>query len=511
MYKKDSYLKKILIELDKININRYDALYFIIYLLIKDNINNEYFKKYNFNYNINEKIILIILSNLDKIKLLHPEDTIGALYECFIIFESKRNMQLKGQFYTNKNMIKYIINDMDITKDKIICDPCCGSASFIIEYINIINKKYDNIQWENQINNILLYEIDNEVVNIAQLNILNKINLEININNINSLYDGIDNSDYIVSNPPFGIKNIEYNLCCNKIKDLKILSNQSEILFIELILSSLNKDGKAAIILPIMFLNKSHYKQIREYIINKFNLKKILIIIDCPFINTMLSLCILFIDNTGPTNNTEYYIYNKEINNNYEYINISKEDMIKNNYNYNYELYKIINNNNCILFKDIFKKINRTNRAASVGQQEGQYPFFTSSNIIKYSEHKDYYGALYIGMGGQPNINYCEGWASCADHVQPFELINNNYNIKYIYYYLKSNNYNLIKDLYKGSTIKHISLFNIYKIPIPIITLEEQNKIINLYEEYYNNKKNIEYLLLEEKEKLNNLFINNIK
>ena len=151
---------------------------------------------------------------------------------------------------------------------------------------------------------------------------------------------------------------------------------------------------------------------------------------------------------------------------------------------------------------DIFNILPKSKKPASYGKKEGLYPFFKSSNKIdSYIDIPDYNEeSIIIGDGGEPNINYAINF-STSDHCYILQSIDKNkYNNKYIYYYL-NNNLDILKPLYTGIGIKNISKENIKNIEIPIPSLENQEKIIDIEKEFNkyekikeDNNKQIEFI-----------------
>jgi type I restriction enzyme M protein len=129
-----------------------------------------------------------------------------------------------------------------------ILDPTCGTGGFLSMSIKYLNNKYNNtIDWSVNKHNIFGFDIDNNVKNMTLLNLLLETGQNFNetICKQDTLYNDlllidengnssniIDNIDIILANEPFGIKNINYNDCCDKIKNLKIKGNGCELLFL---------------------------------------------------------------------------------------------------------------------------------------------------------------------------------------------------------------------------------------------------------------------------------------
>lgn len=126
----------------------------------------------------------------------------------------------------------------------------------------------------------------------------------------------------------------------------------------------------------------------------------------------------------------------------------------------------------------LLKFLPKSKIKAGDGQEAGKYPFYTSSakltKKIDISNYKD--ESIILGSGGVPSLHYCnEAFATSTDC---FVLTKEDENIdlKYVYYYLKSN-MRLLDDGFKGAGLKHISKKYVSNIKIPIQPLENQRKI----------------------------------
>ena len=145
----------------------------------------------------------------------------------------------------------------------------------------------------------------------------------------------------------------------------------------------------------------------------------------------------------------------------------------------------------------------RSKRNTKYGNKQGKYPFFKSSIIVdSVVDVPDYEGeSIIIGDTGEANINYSNEF-SASDNC--FILQNKNkslLNLKYVYYYLY-NNLDIMKDLYIGNGVKHISAANIKGINIYIPSLEKQNEIVKYCENNDNNIKNLEEEIENNKQRM---------
>ena len=164
---------------------------------------------------------------------------------------------------------------------------------------------------------------------------------------------------------------------------------------------------------------------------------------------------------------------------------------------------KTVNYGNDIVVKalvDICKFLPKSKRPASYGQDQGKYPFYTSSLICnKYCDTYDYEDTcLIIGTGGNANIKYNNGFSCSADNFI-LTITDNTIISKYIYYYLLINICILEKG-FIGVSIKHISKEFIQNIQLPIPPIERQQEIIDYCENNDKLIKDLESSIRRDKE-----------
>lgn len=130
-------------------------------------------------------------------------------------------------------------------------------------------------------------------------------------------------------------------------------------------------------------------------------------------------------------------------------------------------------------FISLFKFAPKSKVKAGDGLDEGNFPFYTSSSILKKridkAQHFD--EALIFGTGGSASIHFSdEPFATSTDCIVAINE-DENLNTKYVYYYLFGN-IHLLERGFKGAGLKHISKIYIENLDIPIIPIETQNKIV---------------------------------
>ena len=132
-------------------------------------------------------------------------------------------------------------------------------------------------------------------------------------------------------------------------------------------------------------------------------------------------------------------------------------------------------------FNQIFEYSTKSNIKAGEGKTSGEYPFYTSSQeLTKYIDKAKYQEkSLIFGTGGKPSIHYSDvPFSTSTDCIVAVSKLKN-VNPKYVYYYLLGN-IQILERGFRGAGLKHISKTYINSIDIPIISIDEQNKICSV-------------------------------
>ena len=290
-------------------------------------INYKYFLSEETKDCTNEVIIIIILKIIDFIKkyesydIFNDLDIYGCIYE--IISKDIGNSKIFGQYFTPINITNLTIKELDPEPDKFIYDPCLGSGGFIISYLNYI-KKYGEDKYIKSLDKIYGCEILEKTHNLACANLsiktnhclkhlycANSLNDEIYYksycmkNNVQfSDYTDIypekmfNKFDYIVTNPPYGVKGINY-------KDVDtdycpIESKNAITLFIQMIIKCLKIGGKAAVVIPVgQEMNSITRKEsinLRQLLLRTCKINKIIYLEPNTFENTGVETCIMIFE-----------------------------------------------------------------------------------------------------------------------------------------------------------------------------------------------------------------------
>jgi type I restriction enzyme M protein len=229
-----------------------------------------------------------------------------------------------GQFFTPRNIVDFMVKISPIRSGKFnqhskVLDPCCGSGSFLVHSImNFREKvKQDKVKWQEFANNSVFgVELNDKISVTAKVNLAlhddghDNVTCSNGLNTDFKFRDLAENTDLILTNPPFGtkvkskdydeseiesyyksdkelkefLKFKDYELTRKvfdevdrirgKVKKLDVFQTQisSEMLFFELYYRMLKVGGVAQVVIPDGVLTNSTAQFFRNYLIEHFQI-----------------------------------------------------------------------------------------------------------------------------------------------------------------------------------------------------------------------------------------------
>ena len=463
----------------------------------------------------NLKSIVNKLKGLNINNLETTFDLIGTVYEIHLKSGTSNAMRDLGQYYTHRLVIKYMIElcepKMKNSIIEKIVDPTMGTGGFLTMSIKYLNNKYKNIDWKKNKDNIIGFDIDDNVKNMALLNVFLEIGELANEtivkqdtlhNDMKFPHNGtiLQKADVILANEPMGLKNIIHSSCCERIKDIKIRGTKAEPLFMQLFMEALNDDGRCAVVVPdgVLFNESELHKKTRRHLIENFNLKKVVALNDKNFfLNTGVKTSILFfakeIDNTTIVDFCEITINDNNEIDETSVIKVKYDEIVKNNYSLSVNKYNTIPVDK---IKGIaYEKLENVCQYIKTGKNKPgdnktgtKYPYYGTSGITGYTDEFLFDDELILTPrnGTIGTLFLVSGKIFPSDHVfviKPTELIK----INYLYYYLKF--FGNIDSNKHGSTIPNITLSDLKKIEIPIPSMQTQDIIVEQLDVLHENNK----------------------
>lgn len=292
---------------------------------IRNKISNKY-GIFNFDFPNNETL----LSKMSTLTMSIDITNINLktlINDCFTYYINNDNLNVIKdyiKFYNNPDLNKWICNFVDITQSNKILDANCKINSF---YDELKNRKLNASIYGNQLNhNIRTFQILNNIFIYGDSYKEDIGNLDPLIND--SVIGKHEYYDLIFLDMPNGIHNVIHAQCCSKIKKLKLRGTKAEPLLLQWVMSTLNKNGKALLIVPdsLLFSDSLQPIETREYLIKNFNVKKIIqideniywgnnITKDLKSQSSIQKNSLVYFENNGKTTNVEFsklaYLNNK--------------------------------------------------------------------------------------------------------------------------------------------------------------------------------------------------------
>ena len=234
-----------------------------INLLAKNNLisfkNNEILSKNRYLIEILNQFNKKMITEIIEAELPYKErDLLGITYQMYLSEGSKNK---SGSYYTPQKILNSMISKIS-PNDKFF-DPCCGGGSFLLAAADII----DNPE------NIYGCDIDKNACFITKINLILKYRDKIFSPNIicTDFLSGspvLPKFDIIATNPPWG--------AITKTAEIKeIQSGESFSFFIVKASQYIKDDGSMFFILPEAILNVKTHKDIRNFILDNFQIDKI--------------------------------------------------------------------------------------------------------------------------------------------------------------------------------------------------------------------------------------------
>ena len=247
------------------------------------------------------------------------------------------------------------------------------------------------------------------------------------------------------------------------------------------------------------------HKVYRKFLCDNYVIKKIMKIPQGTFSSTgTATVCIYFIKKEGKsTENIQFLQLNKECSQLHEICKINLNDLKQNNYSWDPNAYlvdekmkELMETSKCqyIRLGNLVNDISTTKTIPNKEIKEGIYDYYSCSRNSFKNDQYHYEGEYLIhgsrGSTISESVFYINGKFSLGTSVflsSPKE----NYNIKYIYYYLKINHVKIFNSIITGGSIPMISKKTYYDILIPTPKIEIQTKCVEQLNDLSNQKEMI--------------------
>jgi restriction endonuclease S subunit len=447
-----------------------------------------------------------MLEILDKVNMEGVDcqmDILGWVYEQHLKTGSSAARDL-GQFFTDRFICDYMaalckpgFKSKGVPES--VCDPSMGTGGFLTSYMKFYKKHHIDkpVDWSIQNKEIHGCDTDPKVAGVARLNLFMESggNRAVNLRTHDSLYGDLTQTGYdlILANMPFGLKGIKHAECCERVKNLKIRGTKSEPLFLQLMMVSLNRGGRCAVVVPDgMLVNGSTcHDETRKHLLDNFELKRVIKMKGQFFMNTGIQPSILFFENTGkPTSLVEFWDVIKGANGDIEETMVLSVPRAKFDASCSFDMRRyqevkaVANPAGFPMIKmgDYLEDVKTGKNKNDL--IEGDYPFYMSNGISQYANTYQFDGE-YVLTGRCGSLNgsqyYVNGKFSASDFTYVLKP-KDGLSAKYLYYYMRFIDWTKWQT---GTTMKGIRREVITNYAMPLPPLETQKEIVATLDRIY--------------------------
>ena len=437
---------------------------------------------------------------------MFPYDAVGEGFEKFMSDAGSKGGNW-GQYFTNPQVIEWVINKCGAEKTHKIIDPFAGSGGFILQTKRLTKVKPGNIY---------AHENDDKIYKFLKFN-SNIASLE--LDNIEK-GDTFDYSDYIKSNenkfdrvftnPPFGmsidilLSTTEKTKFWSVLKSGKSTIKDSMGLAMYVNYALLKPGGVGGIVCERGILNngtegKSWQKTLRKFLLENANVKEILLLPKGIFSHTNFDTACVIMEKGTPTKQVVFHqgyfkdedkgkgdkkMYVKE-----NILTISLEQIVNKDWSLKYDDYveRKEETYKGIQYKTLGEIILDDNSGEVIDKSyfnKGNTKLWSCSNTPIYSNYDKFpknkltnNGDILLPRNGSqiPFVKYCEKDCIYTNVVQRI-IVNKNIDTKFLFYYLNLTVNTFI--LNQSNSIPSYNM-NIWKQrKIPILPADHQARIV---------------------------------
>lgn len=248
--------------------------------------------------------------------LLMDGDVKGALYESILQKNGQDKKSGAGQYFTPRPLIDAIVDVVNPKIGETVTDPACGTGGFLLSAFSHMERQSRDEKELLFLRNKALRgnDITPLVVTMGSMNMyLHGVGLNSSPISCQDslLLEPKDLTKVVLANPPFGARaagSIEIHR-----PDFVVATKNNQLNFVQHIMSLLELNGRAGVVLPDNVLFEREGKAVREALLTKFNLHTILRLPTGIFYAQGVQTNVLFFTKGEPTQDVWYYDYRTDV------------------------------------------------------------------------------------------------------------------------------------------------------------------------------------------------------
>ena len=248
--------------------------------------------------------------------LLMDGDVKGALYESILQKNGQDKKSGAGQYFTPRPLIDAIVDVVNPKIGETVTDPACGTGGFLLSAFSHMERQSRDEKELLFLRNKALRgnDITPLVVTMGSMNMyLHGVGLNSSPISCQDslLLEPKDLTKVVLANPPFGARaagSIEIHR-----PDFVVATKNNQLNFVQHIMSLLELNGRAGVVLSDNVLFEREGKAVREALLKKFNLHTILRLPTGIFYAQGVQTNVLFFTKGEPTQDVWYYDYRTDV------------------------------------------------------------------------------------------------------------------------------------------------------------------------------------------------------
>lgn len=142
---------------------------------------------------------------------------------------------------------------------------------------------------------------------------------------------------------------------------------------------------------------------------------------------------------------------------------------------------------NYVPFSAVFDWCDKSNVGSRQAVENGKYILYIAS-ATEFKRYNDYLydgEALVFSTGGNPAVHYATGRFAYTNHTETAIAKNDEVSLKFYYYYFQLNRLSQLRSTFVGGGIKNSSKKKIGTLLVPVLSKEEQQRIVDRIEEMF--------------------------
>ena len=262
------------------------------------------------------KVLAKVVDGIEAMDM-NNKDIMGDVYE-YLLGKIASAGEL-GQFRTPRHIIRMMVELMKPTMTDYIMDPAMGSAGFLLEAANYIEKHYSSelMKKENtkhfKTEMFSGFDTDQSMLRIGAMNMMLHGVEAPNIDYKDSLSgENTDREKYtlVMANPPFAGSLFEEEVSKDLIAMCK--TKKTELLFVSLFIKLLQVGGRCASIVPdgVLFGSSNAHKKIRQELVENQKLTAVISMpsgVFKPYAGVSTAILVFTKTNAGGTDKVWFY------------------------------------------------------------------------------------------------------------------------------------------------------------------------------------------------------------